>query len=143
VTDVNRREFVKLSALSSLGLLIGIPHEVHARNGKSAASLHPLIRVGRDGNITLFAQNPEMGQGTKTSLPMIVAEELDVDWTGITIEQADWDKRLENQFSGGSLSVRLNFTALRQAGASARQMLRVPAPVKCWYRRPPITGRYL
>jgi isoquinoline 1-oxidoreductase beta subunit len=123
MTDVNRREFVKLSVLSSLGLLIGIPHEVHAQNGKTATSLHPLIRVGRDGNITLFAQNPEMGQGTKTSLPMIIAEELDVDWAGITVEQSDWDKRLENQFSGGSLSVRLNFTALRQAGASARQML--------------------
>jgi isoquinoline 1-oxidoreductase beta subunit len=108
-----------------------MPHEVHARNGKTATSLHPLILVGRDGNITLFAQNPEMGQGTKTSLPMIIAEELDVDWAGITVEQADWDKRLENQFSGGSLSVRLNFTTLRQAGASAREML-VQAAANRW-----------
>ena len=123
MSDVNRREFVKLSVLSSLGLLIGIPQEVHAANGKTAPSLHPLIRVDPDGNVTLFAQNPEMGQGTKTSLPMIIAEELDVDWAGITVEQSDWDTRLENQFSGGSLSVRLNFTAMRQAGASARHML--------------------
>lgn len=86
-------------------------------------SLHPLIRVGSNGQITLFAQNPELGQGVKTALPMLIAEELDVDWAAIRVEQADWDPRLENQFSGGSLSVRLNYDAMRQAGASARMML--------------------
>jgi len=64
-----------------------------------------------------------MGQGVKTALPMMIAEELDVDWSTINIEQSAWDTRLENQFSGGSLSVRLNFTAMRQVGASAREML--------------------
>ena len=71
----------------------------------------------------MFAQNPEMGQGVKTSLPMILAEELDVDWQAIDIRQADWDPRLENQFSGGSLSIRLNYEAMRKAGATARAML--------------------
>lgn len=118
---INRREFIQLSAISSLGLVIGIPG--NARSANAETFLHPLIRVGTDGRITLFAQNPEMGQGVKTALPMIIAEELDVDWQSIHVEQADWDARLENQFSGGSLSVRLNYNAMRQAGASARAML--------------------
>jgi isoquinoline 1-oxidoreductase beta subunit len=89
----------------------------------TGAELHPLIRIGSDGTITLYAQNPEMGQGVKTALPQIIAEELDVDWHTIRVEQADWDPRLKNQFSGGSLSIRLNYAAMRQAGASARAML--------------------
>ncbi len=103
--------------------MIGIPHTTNARNPNTPISLHPLIRIGTDSNITLFAQNPEMGQGVKTSLPMIIAEELDVDWDDITVEQSNLNNQLENQFSGGSLSIRLNYTAMRQAGASARQML--------------------
>lgn len=105
----------------SMGLVIGIP--VVGRTADTPTELHPLIRIGLDGRITLYAQNPEMGQGVKTSLPMIVAEELDVDWQDIRVEQADWDPRLENQFSGGSLSIRLNYSAMRQAGATARAML--------------------
>ena len=86
---VSRREFIQLGAVSSLGLVIGIPG--CTRNAGASASLHPLIRIGRDGSITLFAQNPEMGQGVKTALPMIIAEELDVDWASVSVEQADWD----------------------------------------------------
>ena len=118
---INRRDFIRLGAASSLGLLIGIP--LPARAAGSGPLLHPLIRIGTDGRITLFAQNPEMGQGVKTSLPMIIAEELDIDWEAVNVEQADWDPRLENQFSGGSLSIRLNYDAMRQAGATARAML--------------------
>lgn len=118
---INRRDFIRLGAAGSLGLLIGIP--LPARSGDSAPSLHPLIRIGTDGRITLFAQNPEMGQGVKTALPMIIAEELDVDWDTIEVRQADWDPRLENQFSGGSLSIRLNYEAMRRAGATARALL--------------------
>ena len=104
-----------------MGLVIGIP--VVGRATNSSTELHPLIRIGLDGRVTLYAQNPEMGQGVKTSLPMIVAEELDIDWESVRVEQADWDPRLENQFSGGSLSIRLNYGAMRQAGATARAML--------------------
>jgi isoquinoline 1-oxidoreductase subunit beta len=122
--DVSRREFVTLTAAGSLGLLLGLPAgRPRAQAPHAGVLLHPLIHIGTDGDVTLFAQNPEMGQGVKTSLPMIVAEELDVDWREIRIVQADWDPALENQFSGGSLSVRLNFTAMRRAGASAREML--------------------
>ena len=118
---VSRRSFLKLGAAGGLGLLIGIP--VHGDEKKAVSSLHPLIRIHVDGRITLFAQNPEMGQGVKTALPMIIAEDLGVDWDAIEVEQADWDTRLENQFSGGSLSIRLNYDAMRQAGATARAML--------------------
>ena len=132
---INRRDFLSLSAVSSLGLVIGIPNL--SRAADSIVSLHPLIRIGTDGRITLYAQNPEMGQGVKTALPMIIAEELDVDWQSISVEQADWDARLDNQFSGGSLSVRLNYNAMRQAGASARAML-MAAAAQEW--NVPITG---
>ncbi len=118
---VNRRDFIRLSAATGFGLVIGIPKA--ALTATAAAELHPLIRVGSDGVITLYAQNPEMGQGVKTALPMIIAEELDVDWETIRVEQADWDARLDNQFSGGSLSIRLNYAAMRRAGATARAML--------------------
>lgn len=118
---LNRREFLRLGAISSLGLVIGIPAAGRAAGG--GVELHPLIRIGTDDSITIFAQNPELGQGVKTALPMIVAEELEVDWSAVRVEQADWDPRLENQFSGGSLSIRLNYEAMRRAGASARAML--------------------
>ncbi len=120
--DLDRREFVKLTALGGFGLLLGIPIDVQAQADRNSTSLQPLIRIGIDGQITLFAQNPEMGQGVKTTLPMIIAEELDVDWSAINIEQSGWDTQLENQFSGGSLSVRLNYAAMRRVGASAREM---------------------
>jgi isoquinoline 1-oxidoreductase beta subunit len=118
---INRRDFIRLGAAGSLGLLIGIP--LPGRTDDSESSLHPLIRIGADGRVTLFAQNPEMGQGVKTALPMIIAEELDAAWDSIDVQQADWDPRLDNQFSGGSLSIRLNYDTMRQAGATARAML--------------------
>jgi len=118
---INRREFIQLTAAGSLGLVIGIP--LHSRTADAAVSLHPLIRIGTDDGVTLYAQNPEMGQGVKTALPMIIAEELDIDWSTVEVRQADWDPRLENQFSGGSLSIRLNYDAMRRAGATARAML--------------------
>ena len=121
MSHLDRREFLRLTAIGSLGLLIGLPKAGPAASADGV--LHPLIRIGSDGKITLYAQNPEMGQGVKTALPMIIAEELDVDWASIDVEQADWDARLENQFSGGSLSMRLNYTTMRQAGATARAML--------------------
>jgi len=123
MTTFNRREFVQLSTMTGVGLLLGISVPLDVQGKNSGVELRPLIHVRDDGRVTLFAQNPEMGQGVKTALPMIIAEELDVDWTSVDVEQSPWDTRLENQFSGGSLSIRLNFTAMRQAGASAREML--------------------
>ena len=120
---MDRREFMRLCVLGGAGLILGLPADADAQSGADGFELRPLIRIGGDGRVTLFAQNPELGQGVKTSLPMLIAEELDVDWTSVEVVGADWDTRLENQFSGGSLSIRLNFSAMRQAGASARLML--------------------
>ncbi len=131
--SISRRQFIQLSAIGSLGLVIGIPGIARSQATHGATHLHPLIRIGHDGVITLFAQNPEMGQGVKTALPMIIAEELDVAWDSVRVEQADWNTALEQQFSGGSLSIRLNFNAMRQAGASAREML-MAAAANEWQR---------
>lgn len=132
---LSRREFVRLGVLSGAGLVLGVvPPGTAAAAGRDV-SLHPLIRIGADGVVTIFAQNPEMGQGVKTSLPMIIAEELDVDWRSVRVEQAGWDPSLENQFSGGSLSIRLNFDAMRRAGASARHML-LDAAAQRWQAKP-------
>jgi isoquinoline 1-oxidoreductase beta subunit len=122
MTELTRRQFLNLSAISSFGLLIGISRTESA-DTDSDSVLQRLIRINDTGRITLYAQNPELGQGVKTSLPMIIAEELDVDWSDIVVEQANWDSLADNQFSGGSASIRLNFDAMRKAGATARQML--------------------
>lgn len=133
--DISRRQFLRLGAISSLGLVIGIPFARQAGAGAGGALLHPLIRIGSDGRIIVYAQNPEIGQGVKTALPMIVADELGVDWNAITIEQADWNPALENQFTGGSLSIRLNYEAMLKAGASAREML-MAAAARRWHAKP-------
>jgi isoquinoline 1-oxidoreductase beta subunit len=124
---ISRREFVKLGTMGGAGLVLGISLPVSARPDSEPVELRPLIHIDRDGRVTVFAQNPDMGQGVKTALPLIIAEELDVDWAAISVKQSPWDTRLQNQFSGGSLSIRLNYEAMRQAGASAREMLTLAA----------------
>jgi len=124
--SVSRRSFIKTGVVASSGLTLGV--SILASTNKKSTSekaydLHPLINISTDNEITLYAQNPEMGQGVKTSLTMIIAEELDVDWSQVKIQQADWIRGEDLQFSGGSLSVRLNYQAMRKAGATARIML--------------------
>jgi len=128
--SISRRNLLKMGIVSGSGLTIGVSTLVYGSDAVStqqSINLHPLIRITTDNDIILFAQNPEMGQGVKTSLTMIIAEELDVNWNDIKVQQADWIKGEDLQFSGGSLSVRLNYEAMRNAGATGRQMLLLAA----------------
>jgi isoquinoline 1-oxidoreductase beta subunit len=129
MNQISRRQLLKLGVISSAGLLLGVrmPGNVMAAELTDTVSesnmLHPLVEITAGGKIILYAQNPEMGQGVKTSLPMILAEELDVRFKDVIVKQADWLPGQGLQFSGGSLSIRLNYQAMREAGAAARLML--------------------
>ena len=92
------------------------------------ASMNGYIHITPDNKVKLICPNPEFGQNVMTSLPMMLAEELDVDWKNVTVEMGPHDPvKLGAQFTGGSNSVRMYWKPLRQAGAAARQMLREAA----------------
>jgi isoquinoline 1-oxidoreductase beta subunit len=122
---LSRRTFLKASALAGGGLLL----EFHVPNVRAAASpageaLNAYIKVMPDGIVTITAKNPEIGQGVKTMLPMLIAEELDVDWKSVRIEQALADgAKYAPQFAGGSTAAPLNWEPLRRVGAAGREML--------------------
>jgi len=141
-TQYNRRSFLKVSAAAGGGMLIGfswlngcntataektgvaIPNEWFDING--------YIKIGDTGMVTIYSPNPEIGQNIKTSMPMIVAEELDVPWENVVVEQAPLNTGFyQNQFAGGSLSIRLSWNALRMAGAAGKRML-MEAAAKEW-----------
>jgi isoquinoline 1-oxidoreductase beta subunit len=136
---VDRRAFIKVSALAGGGLLVG----TYLRFGSSLAFAKALpvsadnfapnafISIAPSGAISIIAPNSEMGQGIKTSLPMIVAEELDVVWEQVTIVQGDLNPLYGRQFSVGSSSTIGNFIPLRRAGATARAML-IEAAAQAW-----------
>ena len=135
---LNRRTFFKVSALAGGGLLLATRFEsvapVFAQGlfGGGAFETTAFIKIDPSGTVTLMAKNPEIGQGVKTMLPMLIAEELDVDWDDVRIEQADADgSKYGIQFAGGSLSTPLNWDPLRQVGAAGRHML-VTAAAQAW-----------
>ncbi|MDP2137141.1 MAG: molybdopterin-dependent oxidoreductase [Candidatus Didemnitutus sp.] len=134
-----RRDFIRVSSLAGGGFALGLAATPGAF-GQSAAALddtarqftpNPFIRITPDGVVTLIAKNPEVGQGIKTSLPMIIAEELEIDFDQVVIEQAALDPQLGPQFAGGSLSTPMNYDLLRKAGATARIML-IEAAAQTW-----------
>lgn len=132
--DVTRRDFVKASAVVSAGLLIGFSFSstscapTMVTPAGSPVPLDAWLRVGTDDSITVLVDRSEMGQGVATALPMLLAEELEADWTKISIEFAPaapvyFNPDFGAQGTGGSSSVRVAFTPLRQAGAAAREVL--------------------
>ncbi|MBI3950257.1 MAG: xanthine dehydrogenase family protein molybdopterin-binding subunit [Acidobacteria bacterium] len=133
---VNRRGFLKVGAAAGTGLVLGfyIPweREVYAQEAKKPAPFNTWIRIDRDGKVTLIVAKSEMGQGVRTSLPMILAEELEVDWTSVRVEQAPTKPEIyPNMGTGGSSSLRESWMPLRQAGAAAREML-MAAAAQTW-----------
>ena len=128
-----RRTVLKVSALVGGGLALDLALPVGANAASAPATLNAYVSITREGAITILGKNPEMGQGIKVALPMIVADELDADWADVTIAQAPFDPRLyPAQFSGGSMSVQLGWMAMRRAGAVARDLL-VRAAAERWH----------
>jgi isoquinoline 1-oxidoreductase subunit beta len=139
-TTIGRRSFLKVSALAGGGMMLSFSWLAGCKpTAKDALELpkewfelNSYIKIGENGVITLMAPNPEFGSNVKTSLPMIVADELDIDWKNVIVVQADFfPERFERQFTGGSQSIRQGWKILRTAGATARQML-VDAAAKTW-----------
>jgi isoquinoline 1-oxidoreductase beta subunit len=127
--NMDRRSFLKVSALAGGGVALAMYFEPQAsaqgRGGGPQASPdpHTYIRVAPDGTVALIAKNPEVGQGMKTLLPMLIAEELDVDWKSVKIEQANYDdSKYAAQSAGGSTGTPTNWVPMRQAGAAGRAL---------------------
>ena len=130
IGKLDRRQFLKLTGLVGGGLMLSF---TMPRALATSAALKPngYIKIDATG-IVLYAKNPEIGQGVKTSLPMIVAEELDAAWEDVEVIQSSIDQALYGmQFAGGSMSIPMNWDPLRRSGAAARAML-VEAAAKRW-----------
>ncbi len=142
-TSFGRRSFIKSVSLAGGGLVIGFNwlackgpdeeggEELAMQMPKEWFELNGYLKIGENGIVTIYSPNPEIGQNIKTSMPMIVAEELDVDWNNVVVEQAPLNTEVfTRQLAGGSQSIRQGWQSLRTAGATARQMLLTAAANK-------------
>lgn len=122
---LNRRSFLKVSALAGGGLMLEASFPAAALTPAAPASqLGAFVSIGADNVITIMSKNPEIGQGISTSLPQLIAEELDADWAKVVVRQADANQALYGvQSAGGSTAIPMNYMPMRQAGAAARDLI--------------------
>jgi isoquinoline 1-oxidoreductase beta subunit len=127
---LNRRSFIKISAAAGGGMLVAFhldPAELFAQGpggGGATFVANAFVKIAPDGKVTIVNKNPEVGQGVMNMLPMIIADELDVDWSNVTVEMADADaSKYGAQLAAGSFSTPQNWTPLRQVGAAVRQTI--------------------
>ncbi len=132
-----RRDFIKKLLLGSGGLVLGFKtfdsnaSEATIENNTEKEVFNAFLKLSNDGTVIIYSPNPEIGQGIKTAFAIIVAEELDIDWETVTVEQADLDtKRFERQLTGGSGAIKHSWERLRKAGATARYLLVEAAAAK-------------
>lgn len=135
-TAMSRRKFLTVSALAGGGIMLNFSLSAACFAGSRTASgvpaewsrLNAYLSIASNGEVIIRSPNPEFGQNVMTAMPMIVAEELDIDWQAVTVEQAPFDKSIyNNQFTGGSRGILTAWPGLRMAGATARHMLRQAA----------------
>jgi CO/xanthine dehydrogenase Mo-binding subunit len=131
MSPLSRREFVGAGIAAGAGLVIGfyLPHGEGSR--KESFSPNAYLRITPDNKVTIVVARSEMGQGIRTALPMILAEELEADWKQIEIEQAGASTLFGDQTTGGSASIRTTWDPMRKAGAIAREML-ISAAALTW-----------
>src|SRR3989441_9620882 len=135
--SLNRREFLKTGGAAAATLVIGLYlpafelEPAHAAAAPQPFRPNAWIEILPDSSVIIWTGRSEMGQGVRTAMPMIVAEELEADWTQVRVAQADADPAYGDQFTVGSRSVRSGFEPLRKAGAAAREML-IAAAALSW-----------
>jgi len=139
--QLDRRSFLRVSSLAGGGIMLGLATLPEAiaqgpggAKGPQANTTNPnnFIKIAADGTITLIAKNPDVGQGMRTALPMLIAEELDADWNTLKIEMTDLDAtKYAGQIAGGSTATPTNWVPMRQVGALGRQLI-VTAAAQTW-----------
>jgi isoquinoline 1-oxidoreductase subunit beta len=130
MTPLSRREFVGAGIAAGAGLVIGF-YLPHRNESRKEFSPNAYLRITPDNKVTIVVARSEMGQGVRTALPMILAEELEADWKQIEIEQAGASTFFGDQTTGGSASIRTTWDPMRKAGAIAREML-ISAAALTW-----------
>jgi len=139
LNKTSRRDFIKITSLTGGGLVLGFswfgsdaaPVIINKATIAGDLSFLNYLSIATDGTITIFSPNPELGQNVMTSFPMIVADELDADWSKVKVVQAALDKKFDRQLTGGSGAIPHSWKKLRNAGATARYLL-IAAAAKKW-----------
>jgi isoquinoline 1-oxidoreductase beta subunit len=136
MTKINRRSFLQVTALAGGGLMLGLYPKAAAALAQGPPRMPPLvpmnfISIAPNGIVTLTSKNTEIGQNIYNTLPMLIAEELDVDWKDVKVVRVDADNKYGGQFTGGSSATPSNWEPMRQVGAAGRQML-IAAAAQTW-----------